>query len=76
MAEVLARNGTGDMSLLDGIYHNGVFDAPPPQDGTDRYSNYHNKIGDYLNKIGEPGTVNDLMQTYWNTYTSSVFGAT
>ena len=47
MAEVLAHNGAGNMAALDGIYENGVLAAPPDQDGTDRYSKFHNKIGDY-----------------------------
>jgi hypothetical protein len=76
MAEVLAHNGAGDVSLLNGIYQNGVFDAPPNQTGDSSYGQYHNNITRYLNSIGEPGAVNDLMQTYWNTYTSSVVGAT
>jgi hypothetical protein len=76
MAEVLAQNGAGDMSALNGIYDNGVLDAPPLQDGTGRYSDYHNDIKRYLDSVGGPGATNDLVQTYWNTYTSSVFGAT
>jgi hypothetical protein len=73
---VLARNGAGDMSALNDIYRDGVLQAPPDQIGSKDYGSYHNNITDYLDTIGEPGTVNDLMQTYWNTYTSSVFGAT
>ncbi|TPG36007.1 EspA/EspE family type VII secretion system effector [Mycolicibacterium hodleri] len=76
MAEVLAHNGAGDMSALDGIYDNGVLNEPPGQSGTADYRDYHNAIKAYLDSIGEPGATNDLMQTYWNTYTSSVFGAT
>ena len=76
MAEVLANNGAGDMSALDGIYQNGALIAPPDQPGTSSYGDYHNAIKSYLDSVGQPGTTNDLMQTYWNTYTSSVVGAT
>jgi hypothetical protein len=76
MAEVLARNGAGDMSALNGIYRDGVLQAPPDQIGAGEYRDYHNAIKKYLDSVGEPGATNDLMQTYWNTYASSVFGST
>ncbi|MDX1892622.1 EspA/EspE family type VII secretion system effector [Mycolicibacterium sp. 050158] len=76
MAEVLAHNGAGDMSILDGIYENGRFTAPPDQSGSTEYGSYHNAIANYLDSIGQPGAIGGLMQTYWNTYTSSIVGAT
>ncbi len=76
MAETLADHGAGDMSALNGIYENGVLHAPPDQTGSGEYRDYHNTITTYLDSVGRPGAMNDLMQTYWNTYTSSVFGAT
>jgi hypothetical protein len=76
MAEVLANSGAGDMSALDGIYENGVLNPAPGQTGSPEYGTYHNNITRYLSTIGEPGAINDLMQTYWNTYTSSIVGAT
>jgi hypothetical protein len=76
MAEVLANNGAGDMSQLDGIYQNGALQQAPGQVGDSTYADYHNAIITYLNSVGQPGDISDLMQTYWNTYTSSIVGAT
>jgi hypothetical protein len=76
MAEVLANKGAGNMSVLDGIYQNGVLNPAPNQTGDSTYGAYHNAIGAYLNSVGQPGDIDNLIQSYWNIYTSSIVGAT
>ena len=75
MAEVLAQSHAGDMSKLQEYFRDGEL-HPPKNDGGPAYSRYHNQVVAYLNSIGESGSINDLLQSYWTTYTGSVYGAT
>jgi len=76
MAEVLAQSNAGDTSQLKDYFRDGKLQPPPLHDGTDAYRDYHNRVVAYLNSIGETGSINDLLQSYWDTYTGSIYGAT
>ncbi|UCZ60854.1 EspA/EspE family type VII secretion system effector [Mycolicibacterium phocaicum] len=75
MAELLAQSHAGDMSKLQEYFRDGEL-HPPKNDGGPAYSRYHNQVVAYLNSIGQSGSINDLLQSYWTTYTGSVYGAT
>ncbi|WP_285030108.1 EspA/EspE family type VII secretion system effector [Mycolicibacterium sp. lyk4-40-TYG-92] len=73
MAEVLAQSNAGDLSKLSGYFEDGKL-KPPDQNGGRDYQDYHNAVVAYLESIGKSGSIDSLLQSYWNTYTGSIYG--
>lgn len=76
LAQVLASAGAGDMSRLGDFVHAGQIVPPPDQSGAEVYGEYHDAIKAYLDSIGQPSAIDDLMNTYWQAYTTSIIGTT
>ncbi len=74
MAEALVRAGVGDVSGLLPYVEGGSL-LPPPEDGTGDFTTFQSSLQHYLETAVPNGGVDDLITTYWQTYSGAVVGS-